>query len=203
VEGGGVGHQHALAGQGGGHLLAQLAHPPHAQLAARGGAGRVELPVGQRRLRHPRGADLHPRPLARADLDVLGLGPEHGVDQRPQVVPVAGVVELDHELVLAGVDPWQVLGRDGGDHAGPAVEVVVERGGVALAGRDVDLTQRDGIEPALGEEELGGRDDLLPRAIATSRHGTDGNHRGHPGPARCRWRRRGFPGRDLGEPPWS
>ena len=96
-------------------------------------------------LEHPAGLALDPGP------EVVGTA----FDEE-QVAPLAqaGEAVLEHRL------DQPVLGA----------EVVLHRGVVAVAGRGTDLAQRHALDAALGEEGLGGQDDLLLGRRGDHRH---------------------------------
>ena len=85
------------------------------------------------------------------------------------VAGVVGIELAEHALALQ-LHRQQPAGHHGVEEVLPAAEVVVDRGVVALARRLRDVTQRH-LEPALGDEPLGGVEQRVLRP-GTTIHGS-------------------------------
>ena len=96
-------------------------------------------------------------------------GDDEGAGELAQVVDASRLVLVQHR-VACGVHGDVVLDEDRRHQPEPVVEVVLERGRVALARRRVDLAQRDAADPTLGEQHLGRGDEALLGGFGVRRH---------------------------------
>ena len=139
--------------------------------------------------RHLVGLDRPARPVdqlggdaqvAAAAVVVVQLGDERQHERRRQGADVVDAVRLVlvEQRVAAGVDLAAVLVEDRPQQALAVAEVVLQRRRVALAGLAVDLPQRHAVDPAVGEELLGGADERrrCTRAAHAGRPRHPGDH---------------------------
>lgn len=108
------------------------------------------------------GVDAQERPPAVGG-ELGGEGADEGAGEEAEVARALGLVAVE-QGVAGLVDGWRVAGEHGGEDAGPVAEVVLDGDGVAGPRLAVDLPQADGVDAPLGEEALGGVEQVLPGA---------------------------------------